>query len=83
MFRPKRAISLLSIDAKTDFCTDVLRKLGCELTPIDNEKFDVIPPSYRLDLEREIDLVEEVGRIYGLEKVPATLPRISKSFEKK
>lgn len=38
--------------------------------------WDVISPSYRFDIEQEIDLVEEVGRIYGYDKVPETLPRI-------
>ncbi len=82
VFRPKKAISLLSIDTEPQFCIDILKRLGCSIEPVDKESTKVTPPSFRLDLEREIDLVEEVGRFYGLEKVPATLPRVSKSFEK-
>lgn len=82
LFRPKRAISFLCIDSKPEYCTNILTRLGCQITTVDEDNVKVIPPSFRLDLEREIDLVEEVGRIYGLEKVPATLPRISKSFKK-
>lgn len=36
--------------------------------------FVVEVPSWRLDVEREIDLIEEVGRIYGYLKLPTTLP---------
>jgi len=35
----------------------------------------VTPPSFRPDLEREVDLVEEVGRIAGYDRSPETLPR--------
>jgi phenylalanyl-tRNA synthetase beta chain len=40
----------------------------------------VLPPSYRLDLEREADLIEEVGRVYGLDRIAPRLPRVSKSL---
>jgi phenylalanyl-tRNA synthetase beta chain len=32
-------------------------------------------PSWRVDLKREVDLIEEVGRLYGIEKIPSTPPR--------
>ncbi len=32
-------------------------------------------PTWRVDLKREVDLIEEVGRLYGIEKIPATPPR--------
>jgi len=35
----------------------------------------VTPPTWRADLEREVDLIEEVGRVHGLENVPETLPQ--------
>jgi phenylalanyl-tRNA synthetase beta chain len=34
----------------------------------------VTPPSYRVDIEREIDLIEEVARLYGYDRIPVTLP---------
>ncbi len=36
-------------------------------------KFSI--PTFRVDLKREIDLIEEIGRLYGVEKIPATPPR--------
>ncbi len=39
--------------------------------------FVVTPPPWRLDVEREIDLVEEIARIYGFDRFPNTLPSFS------
>jgi phenylalanyl-tRNA synthetase beta chain len=38
-------------------------------------RFRVTPPSYRFDLQREVDLIEEVARIYGYDNIPAEAPR--------
>jgi phenylalanyl-tRNA synthetase beta chain len=38
------------------------------------ETFVVTPPSYRFDIEIEEDLIEEVARLYGYERIPAALP---------
>jgi phenylalanyl-tRNA synthetase beta chain len=52
-----------------------LTALGCELTRADSgDVFAVKLPSWRLDLEREIDLVEEVARVYGYNRFADTLP---------
>ena len=48
----------------------ILQSLGNEITDEDSGKVEVIPPSWRRDLTREIDLVEEVARIHGYEKIP-------------
>jgi phenylalanyl-tRNA synthetase beta chain len=51
-----------------------LTALGCTLTATDEDRFAVKLPSWRLDLEREIDLVEEVARVYGYNRFANTLP---------
>jgi len=51
-----------------------LTALGCELTATGPDSFAVKLPSWRLDLEREIDLVEEVARVYGYNRFANTLP---------
>ncbi len=48
----------------------ILTALGCEETHICGHCVKVIPPSWRADLTREIDLIEEVARIYGYDKIP-------------
>ena len=55
--------------------TQYLTALGCKLTPLAaSETFAVTLPSWRLDLEREIDLIEEVARVYGYNRFADTLP---------
>jgi phenylalanyl-tRNA synthetase beta chain len=51
-----------------------LTALGCELADAGEDGFAVKLPSWRLDLEREIDLVEEVARVYGYNRFANTLP---------
>jgi phenylalanyl-tRNA synthetase beta chain len=44
------------------------------------DRLTVSPPSFRVDLEREADLVEEVARLYGYNNIPATLPEVTLSY---
>ena len=53
---------------------DVFRRLGFGLTG-DAEKFIVSVPRRRWDIHIEADLYEEIARIYGYDKLPATLPK--------
>jgi phenylalanyl-tRNA synthetase beta chain len=60
-----------------DLIRQYLTALGCELAPAtsnDSDTFSVKLPSWRLDLEREIDLIEEVARVYGYNRFANTLP---------
>ena len=52
----------------------VLKALGCGLTAESESRWQVTLPSWRLDLEREIDLIEEVARVYGYNGFANTLP---------
>ena len=54
-----------------------LRALGCTLTESAPSLYSVQLPSWRLDLEREIDLIEEVARVYGYNRFADTLPAFS------
>jgi len=53
---------------------NVLTALGCGLDLVSPESWRVTLPSWRLDLEREIDLIEEVARVYGYNGFANTLP---------
>ena len=57
-----------------DLISQYLTALGCGLTPKTTDTFAVKLPSWRLDLEREIDLIEEVARVYGYNRFANTLP---------
>jgi len=62
------------IDISTDFSLDCLTRLGCEI------KNDIIvPPSIRPDVTMDDDLVEEVVRFYGYQKIPTNQPIASKN----
>jgi phenylalanyl-tRNA synthetase beta chain len=56
-----------------------LAALGCVLTAKGNGEYRVTLPSWRLDLEREIDLIEEVARVYGYNRFADTLPSFAGS----
>ncbi|MBS1851672.1 MAG: phenylalanine--tRNA ligase subunit beta [Acidobacteria bacterium] len=57
----------------------ILKKLGFDLLPEPGEdaEFTVHIPSWRMDVEREIDLIEEIARLYGYNQFPNTLPAFS------
>jgi phenylalanyl-tRNA synthetase beta chain len=56
-----------------------LTALGCTLTAESQDQWQVTLPSWRLDLEREIDLIEEVARVYGYNRFANTLPAFAGS----
>jgi phenylalanyl-tRNA synthetase beta chain len=55
----------------------VLQALGCGLQKIAEADYQVTLPSWRLDLEREIDLIEEIARVYGYNRFANTVPGFS------
>jgi phenylalanyl-tRNA synthetase beta chain len=57
----------------------ILERLGFEVAAGNAEAFFVRIPSWRLDVEREIDLIEEIARLYGYNQFPNTLPTFSRS----
>jgi len=57
-----------------DTTESVLQALGCELQKVTDDRYHVTLPSWRLDLEREIDLIEEIARVYGYNRFANTLP---------
>jgi phenylalanyl-tRNA synthetase beta chain len=52
----------------------VLKALGCTLDKESEDHWQVALPSWRLDLDREIDLIEEIARVYGYNRFANTLP---------
>ncbi len=55
----------------------ILKSIGMTVRQEGKGKYLVTPPTYRVDIEREIDLIEEVVRLYGYDRVPVTLPAVS------
>ena len=74
MFRPEKANELIGIDLERQEIINILTSLECQVSQCPDGSVSVIPPHYRIDIEREIDLIEEIARLNGYDKIPATMP---------
>ncbi|HUU44073.1 MAG TPA: phenylalanine--tRNA ligase subunit beta [Planctomycetota bacterium] len=70
--RMGRIPRILGIEIDRNECRGILERLGCRTVSADGEQLVVRVPSWRGDLEREIDLVEEVARCHGYHEIPAS-----------
>lgn len=77
----QRSEQLLGVELTDEFCEQTLTSLGCEMKKGEQGEWSVTPPC-RPDLTREADLIEELARVYGVDKIPATLPMISRLLER-
>ena len=73
-FRPARARLIAGAPIEEDFMARRLERLGCTVVRSDEAAWDVTAPTNRPDLTREIDLIEEVVRLYGEGDIEPTLP---------
>ena len=72
--RSARAARVLGIDVGDAEIAAIFSRLG--LSSVSTaDGFEVTPPSYRFDIAIEEDLIEEIARIYGYERIPAKQPR--------
>lgn len=74
-FRISRFTQMMGLEVPTDDIADILERLGCDVSSSsDPDMLDVVAPTFRPDLAREIDLYEEVLRLWGMDRVKPTLP---------
>jgi phenylalanyl-tRNA synthetase beta chain len=72
--RARKIEDLLGVHVPFDVVEDQLASLGCvKLAPRDNGDSVWQPPTFRHDLEREVDLIEEIARLHGLDGIPSRL----------
>lgn len=76
VLRVSHVVRLLGTRIETHEIVAILNRLGFELIPEPgiHPEFSVRIPTWRLDVEREIDLIEEIARLHGYNKFPNTLP---------
>lgn len=71
--RYARVRSVLGIDIAKDKVGAILSQLGFSFQE-NGDNFIVQAPTYRFDIEREADLIEEIARLHGYDKIPAIAP---------
>jgi phenylalanyl-tRNA synthetase beta chain len=77
--RSARIGRVLGMDVPQDDVVRILTALGfaVEWTDLERGAWRVTAPTFRVDVTREIDLIEEVGRHYGFDRLPATFPALT------
>lgn len=73
---------LLGYKVESDFITDALTRLDCEVTVKAEGQWSVVPPSHRYDMAIYQDLIEEVARIHGYDNIQISLPVIDVKLAK-
>ena len=71
--RLSRCHRILGVNVPAEEVAQIFQRLGFEFKQND-DVFTVVPPSYRFDIRIEEDLIEEVARIYGFERIPDVAP---------
>ncbi len=67
----------LGYKAENDEFEKWMTQLGCYVEKKSSTEYTVTPPSYRFDLETQMDFVEEYARLHGYEHIPESLPPLS------
>ncbi len=80
---PERVRSFLGMEIPNERIRIFLENLELQVDQTEENRWRVLTPSFRRDLEREIDLIEEVARLEGYEKIPSTLPKGPPSVREK
>ena len=78
-FRTAKANAALGISLTKEKMRGILNSLEMEVEDLRENDLMVKPPTFRVDLLREVDLIEEVARLYGFDNIPVTYPTIRPS----
>lgn len=80
-----RIAGLLGMEVPDDAVERILTSLGFEVRQAPSPQpqapagWEVIPPPWRVDMHRQVDLIEEVGRHHGFEHLPTTFPGVEQA----
>ncbi len=81
--RVQRVNSLLGIDLSDSETADYLRSIEFTVEEQSPGLLRVTVPSFRIDIEREVDLVEEIARLVGYNDIPSSLPSITMDYPRR
>ena len=75
--RPEKVRQLLGIEISQSDIERMLTALGLSVAPAVGTQptIAIRVPTFRVDLKRDVDLIEEIARLYGVDKIPSTPPR--------
>jgi len=68
---------LLGTQIDSAVMDSMIQSIGFTVEPLNQDQRNVVPPSFRVDVSRPVDLVEEIARLYGYDRIPTTFPVIS------
>lgn len=71
--RPARAVAIIGVDIPREEMRSLLERLGFAVVNDGGEAFTVRVPTYRVDIGQEIDLIEEIARLYNYNNIPPSL----------
>ncbi len=74
--RAQRMNALLGVSIALGDAQTILERLGFQCTKKNDESIDAVVPTHRPDVTREVDVIDEVIRVRGMDTVPATLPAV-------
>ncbi|MCX6566590.1 MAG: phenylalanine--tRNA ligase subunit beta [Candidatus Aminicenantes bacterium] len=73
VLRSLRTADLLGVAVPDAFIEKTLVALGFSVKPSAQGSWRVLVPSFRVDIEREADLIEEIARFFGYDRIPAVV----------
>jgi phenylalanyl-tRNA synthetase beta chain len=79
--RAARLDALLGVHVPWDEAKEILTRLGCTIQRSTDGDAQVLVPTHRPDITREVDLIEEVARVRGMDAIPVVLPRVRPARE--
>jgi len=86
ILRRSEVFRILGAEVSWEEVERILRALGFQTERRGTEGWRVTPPSFRLDVTREVDLIEEIARHYGYERLPARVrpapPRVERDGQR-
>jgi len=75
--RPSRISQVVGATIEAKDVESILESIGMIVKKDGGNQYLVTPPTFRVDITREVDLIEEVVRLYGYDRVPVSLPAVS------